>query len=231
MNPHSTEPKPLFDIEQIEREQVANNGYLSDSTQFMMMEMMKMGCNKFVISALLEMASVPKPFIQYMEGPVITHSCGWMDSIPDWVFQACYVERLEKIFEELKQGKPGDLATPAEALACMYPASMEAPMQSHWAECYFWCGATVIPRHRPHQCKSAEEFFASIGQQYPITYQKVKHDFEYLARDIRQKVIKYAPKSAPAGKGKGKGFAPKPEPQAQAQEPETVQVNLLDLMS
>lgn len=217
----------LFDMELIEHQQVADNAYLSESTQKMLLEMLHMGCNKFVISSMLQMANVPARFVQYMEGPVITHRCGWMDSIPNWVFNAVYVERLEKIFEELKQGKPGELATPAEVLACIYPASMEAPMMSHWADTYFWCGATVIPRHRPDYCASPEKFWEHIGSS-PISYERVRHDFEYIGRDIRAKVIKHAPRTL------AKGFAKTASKQAEKvqdkKEPETVQINLLDFM-
>ncbi len=222
--PKKNTANSLFDLEQVERDQVASNIHLTESTKKMLMGMMQLGCNKIIVSSMLEMAGVPNPFIQYLEGPVITHRCGWMDSIPPWVFNAVYVERLELIFKELEQGKPGTLATAAEVMACIYPASMEAPLMSHWADTYFWCGSVVIPRHRPDWCPSAQHFWNHIGQSNPIPFSRVKQDFEYIGRDIREKVIKHAPKPVPQGKS-----APvKPEPPAS--EPETVQIDLFDLL-
>ncbi len=234
-NKNSTE-NALFDVEQIEKEQVSNNGYLSEQTQFMMLEMMKMGCNKSAISMLLEMAGISREWIKYLEGPVVCHGNDWMDTIPAWLINACYVERLERIFEELKQGEVGTMATPAEVLACIYPASMQAPMHSNWSDVYFWCGATVMPRHRPGWCKTPQDFWNHLGSE-EISYRRIQHDYEYIARDIRQKVLAHAPKAAktPRTPAKGKSASlemPDLEPSPATSEPEaeTLQVNLFDLI-
>jgi hypothetical protein len=63
--------------------------------------------------------------------PVIVHRSPWADMLPEWVRGQIKMERLAA----LMKGDPG-MATDAEAMAYIYPASLDAPLDHDWTEIY-----------------------------------------------------------------------------------------------
>jgi len=78
--------------------------------------------------------------------PIIVWPGPWMDTLPEWLRPAITMERL---IESMKAAK-GELptATDAEALAYMYPLSLEQPMDSEWTKIYLYLSTKVVARHK-----------------------------------------------------------------------------------
>ena len=107
-----------------------------DSFKVMTNLLLENGANKEVIAAMLEIAQFSIHHVRWLAGLVIVHQSLWMETLPKWLIEAIYLDRLERIFQEHEIGEIGVLATPAEVLACMYPATMEAPLHSDWVNVY-----------------------------------------------------------------------------------------------
>ena len=78
--------------------------------------------------------------------PVIVYPSGWQDTMPDWIKPAITLERLLECARSNKEGHP--TATDAEALAYMYPRSLEAPLGHDWTEIYIYLGTQVCRQHQ-----------------------------------------------------------------------------------
>lgn len=148
--------------------------------------LLKIGCSKEVIASLLEIGEFSIQHIRWFASPIIVHQSSWADTLPNWLITAIYQERLAQIFTEHEKGEIGELATPAEVLACLYPASMEAPMSSDWSRVYFWTGDVVMSKY--NRLPPNQSFWDVIGSP-PISYNSIQYDFEYLARDLRQRCL------------------------------------------
>ncbi|MFN6474045.1 MAG: hypothetical protein RMY36_030820 [Nostoc sp. SerVER01] len=187
-----TEAKPLFDVEalavQNRRKQAQKK--LPPATQKLLLMMTEMELAKEVTAALLDLADMELGHIRYIAGPVITHRSAWMDCIPPWIFKAIAIDRLKLVFEEHQKGIVGSLATPAEVVAVMMPASYEAPMGSRWTDVYLWaCNEAIMSHNRLRD--GVKDAWEIIGGR-PVDYKSIKHDYEELARDIRAKVVEQA---------------------------------------
>ena len=79
--------------------------------------------------------------------PIIVYPGGWMDTLPDWIKPAITMERLLEGLKAHKGEQP--TGTDAEAMAYMYPRTMEAPLDRDWVDIYLWLGKTVMERHNP----------------------------------------------------------------------------------
>jgi len=79
--------------------------------------------------------------------PIIVFPAGgWEDTLPDWIKPAITLERL---IECAKYGKGEPMtATDAEAMAYMYPRTLEAPLGHDWTEIYMYLGTLVCRRHQ-----------------------------------------------------------------------------------
>ena len=73
--------------------------------------------------------------------PIIVYPGGWMHTIPDWLKQQITLERLIMNIKALKGEEP--TGTDAEALAYLYPACMEFPLDHDWTEIYLYLGTKV----------------------------------------------------------------------------------------
>lgn len=73
--------------------------------------------------------------------PIIVYPSGWEDTLPEWIKQRITVERL---IEQIKitQGEE-PVATDAEALAYIYPASLAFPMNHDWTQIYLYLATKV----------------------------------------------------------------------------------------
>ena len=74
--------------------------------------------------------------------PIIAYPGGWMDSIPEKVKQQITIERLIMCMRAAKGEEP--TGTDAEALAYMYPRTMEAPIDRDWVDIYLYLGTKVM---------------------------------------------------------------------------------------
>jgi len=74
--------------------------------------------------------------------PIIAWPGGWMDSIPEKGKQQITIERLVMCMRAAKGEEP--TGTNAEALAYMYPRTMEAPMDRDWTDIYLYLGTKVM---------------------------------------------------------------------------------------
>ena len=74
--------------------------------------------------------------------PIIAYPGGWMDTIPEKVKQQITIERLIMCMRAAKGEEP--TGTDAEALAYMYPRTMEAPMDRDWVDIYLYLGTKVM---------------------------------------------------------------------------------------
>ena len=74
--------------------------------------------------------------------PIIAWPGGWMDSIPEKVKQQITIERLVMCMRANKGEEP--TGTDAEALAYMYPRTLEAPLDRGWVDIYLYLGTKVM---------------------------------------------------------------------------------------
>ena len=74
--------------------------------------------------------------------PIIAWPGGWMDSIPEKVKQQITIERLVMCMRATKGEEP--TGTDAEALAYMYPRTLEAPLDRDWVDIYLYLGTKVM---------------------------------------------------------------------------------------
>lgn len=161
---------------------------MTDASKAMMLMLIEMGMNPQAIGALmLTMAGHNIQHIRYMTGPVITHRSAWMDMLPPWIVPAIYKDRLEQIFIEAEAGEEvATLATYAEGLAYMYPASMEAPLSNEWSNIYFWLSQEVIPKHG--RVENIQELCQLMGQDRPVTLSD--YEFRYMLNPLLRKIRK-----------------------------------------
>lgn len=182
----------LFDVEALtakNRRKLAQKK-ITPATKAMFLLLAELDMNKEVTAALLELSDLELWHIRYIAGPVIVHRGAWSDCIPPWIFRAIAIDRLKLIFDELDIGIVGKLATPAEIVAVMMPASYEAPMKSRWSDVYLWaCNEAMVAHNRLKD--GVKDTWELIGCR-PVQYKSIKDDYEELARDIRSKVVEAA---------------------------------------
>ncbi|MDP2917097.1 MAG: hypothetical protein Q8O16_04115 [Dehalococcoidia bacterium] len=68
--------------------------------------------------------------------PIIVYPSGWEDTLPDWIKSQIHLERLIMNAKVMKEG--GVPVGDTEALAYMYPRTMEAPMSEQWFRIYMY---------------------------------------------------------------------------------------------
>lgn len=81
--------------------------------------------------------------------PIIVYPSGWEDTMPGWIKGAITLERLMMNVRALKGEEM--TATDAEALAYMYPASLDFPLSHDWSQIYLYLGSKVMQYHNPFQ--------------------------------------------------------------------------------
>ena len=68
--------------------------------------------------------------------PIIVYPSGWQDTLPDWIKPQITLERLIMNIKAAKDG--GVPVGDTEALAYIYPRTMEAPMNEQWYRIYMY---------------------------------------------------------------------------------------------
>lgn len=182
--------------------------------------LLKIGCNKDVVAGMLELAQFSMHHVRWLAAPLLIHQSPWSDTLPNWLPKAVYQDRLRQICTEHEQGEVGHLATPAEVLACMYPATLEAPMSHSWANVYLWVGNEVMTRYE--RLPEGQKFWDMIGG-HPVSFDSIKDNFTDIAQDIRKRCVE---------EGKCRGWGSKrrkAKPAPTEEESSVVQINLFDL--
>ncbi len=79
--------------------------------------------------------------IEALTDPIVLHPSPWSDTLPQWVRGQIITERLLALMTGTE-----DTATDAEAMAYMYPAMLEAPLDSDWTEIYLHVATKTLER-------------------------------------------------------------------------------------
>lgn len=74
-----------------------------------------------------------------LTAPLIVYPSPWQADIPEWMKGEITLQRLI----QLKSGET-ELASDVEALAYLFPAVMEAPVDHEWAKIYLYLGTQVM---------------------------------------------------------------------------------------
>ena len=87
----------------------------------------------------------------------------------------------------------GELATPLEVMAYMYPATLDAPLSFAWVQVYLYCGQDALAKHKR---LPVGKIFAQVvlGEEQPLELTEyINSQFLIpLQRDIRRKVVQIA---------------------------------------
>ncbi|MBD2560572.1 MULTISPECIES: hypothetical protein [Nostoc] len=199
----------LFDVEETicnSKSQKASE-ILTPSTRKILQLLTSQGINKTVTASLLDLAGASREIVQYIAGPVVTQQNGWQQSIPSWVWRAIAVDRLDAALEDIDKGEVGKLASSSEVVALMMPIAFEVPLSSEWTDVYLWASYDALVRHRPFKNFNYENLWEKIGTT-PVSYDKIRSDYETLATDIRSRVVKHAAKEGWGKKSSNKNKHP-----------------------
>lgn len=77
--------------------------------------------------------------------PIICYPSPWMDTLPQSLKEQITIDRLLEQIVANKE-KRESTATDSEALAYLYPASLEQPMGHLWSNIYIYLGTRVVKR-------------------------------------------------------------------------------------
>ena len=77
--------------------------------------------------------------VEVFTAPLIVYPSGWKDTLPDWIKSEVTLQRVVR----LMKGDDG-LATDVEALAYMYPRTLEAPLDHDWMQIYMYLATKVM---------------------------------------------------------------------------------------
>jgi len=74
--------------------------------------------------------------------PIIAYPSPWMDTIPDRLKERITLDRLIMCMRVQKGEEP--TGTDSEALAYLYPLTLEAPLDHNWVQIYLYLGTKVF---------------------------------------------------------------------------------------
>jgi hypothetical protein len=77
--------------------------------------------------------------VEVFTAPIVLYPSDWQDTLPDWIKSEVTLQRLIR----LMKGNDG-LATDVEALAYMYPRTLEAPLDHDWTQIYMYLATKVM---------------------------------------------------------------------------------------
>ena len=69
--------------------------------------------------------------------PIIVYPSGWEDTLPDWIKPQITLERLIMNMKVTREGK-GVPVGDTEALAYIYPRTLDSPMTEQWTRIYMY---------------------------------------------------------------------------------------------
>ena len=128
---------------------------------------------------------------RFLAGPLIVHQNSWTETLPEWLNDAVSAERIGIVYGVT----PRYIVGPAEIAAVMYPATMQAPMHSEYADLYLW--ATINAHAKKHDL-NPRTLFGELLNMRPIDDDEVlerggrlHETYRRLSEDIRRKVINH----------------------------------------
>lgn len=184
----------LFSEDQLDRPVPST---FTPASEIMLVRLAELGAPKTLIAAFLEMDRVHRDHLRYLLGPVVQHQSDWRDATPSWLYAAVTAGRLRVILAERAEGCIGWQVAPEEITACLYPATMDAPMRSEYADLYLWASAQANARHLD---KPLYEVWRMLGhdplpdRMFTKECGGYHHLYRDLCRDIRSRVVKHAVK-------------------------------------
>ncbi|MBU1173533.1 MAG: hypothetical protein KKD44_28530 [Proteobacteria bacterium] len=92
--------------------------------------------------------------------PIIVYESPWMETLPEWIKGEITLQRLALLMVAQKDESQRGIATNAEALAYMYPLSLERPMGHDWTEIYIYLGTQVMSKNMSGRNKDFPEDIA-----------------------------------------------------------------------
>lgn len=117
--------------------------------------------------------------------PIIVGPSPWMDTLPEWIKGEIKLQRLVQLMIARNDESQRGMATDAEALAYMYPLSLERPLDHDWTEIYLYLGTRVM-----------ESNMSGRNREFPQDIRKVSltddqmRDLNHLKRWIYDQRIK-----------------------------------------
>lgn len=154
----------------------------------MLMALIDIGMGVSYLGCLIKLFPINLEQYRYFNGPIVMHKSGWGSyPTPAWVHNAIVKERLEIIFEELKAGEGDGMASKAEVMQAIIPASQDAPLNHDDYKVFAYAARATIERHYESP-EMAENIWGNEG----TCYSSVRYDFEQIARTIRGFVVKNA---------------------------------------
>jgi hypothetical protein len=80
--------------------------------------------------------------------PVIMFTSAWMDTLPEWIKPEITTQRLLHLIKHKDDMSTTEaqMATDIEAMAYMYPASLEFPLNYHWTQVYLYLTTKCLER-------------------------------------------------------------------------------------
>lgn len=76
--------------------------------------------------------------------PIIVWPSPWQADLPEWIFGEIKMQRLIQLMIARKDESQRGMATDAEALAYMFPLTLERPIDRDWTEIYLYLGTRVM---------------------------------------------------------------------------------------
>ena len=133
------------------------------------------------LAAVMKQDSGIFDIMDALTAPVLTHAQSWADSIPGRLIKTIPIARMKSLM--MKE----EFATLPETVAFIMTRTMEAPMNSDWAEIYFHVSCTVC------QDYFNEDHWEQIGAHRTLSEYQERHLLMPLRRWIyerRRKVVK-----------------------------------------
>ena len=172
----------------------AANRRFPPASKEMLKLMLSGGLDPGIVATLLAGLGLQRQQLRYLSGPIILHTAAWADTLPAGIPAAIAVERLETVLAEYEAGQAGDLATPLEVVAYLYPRTLAAPLTPEWQQVYLWCGQEALPRH--NKLPPDRPLWQILDSDAPL----LLSDYERrefllpLQRRIRRKVVEHGRK-------------------------------------
>ncbi len=123
--------------------------------------------------------------VSALTDPLIVFPSPWQETIPEWIKRDLPLHRLAHQMRCLKGEASWEEATDLEAMAYLYPASLEHPLPYEWANIYLYLGTKVMKDRFPSDIKHetlTEDEMRELRQLKRWIQQKKVH-----ARKQRQK--------------------------------------------
>jgi len=81
--------------------------------------------------------------------PIIVYDSPWKETLPEWIKGEIKTQRILQLAVAQQDESQRDVATDAEALAYMYPLTLERPIGSDWTKIYLYLGTRVMSKNMP----------------------------------------------------------------------------------